>query len=120
VAGIPVRELIAEDKLQAIIQRARVGGGEIVGLVGVSAWYAPAAGAVEMVESIVLDQKRVLPCAAWLQGEYGMKDLYMGVPVVLGKNGIEKILEIPLDAAEKAMFEDSAAKVRATVAETKL
>ncbi|HVU14327.1 MAG TPA: malate dehydrogenase, partial [Phototrophicaceae bacterium] len=81
VAGIPVRELIAEDKLQAIIQRARVGGGEIVGLVGVSAWYAPAAGAVEMVESIIRDQKRVIPSAVLLNGEYGFDGLYVGVLV---------------------------------------
>lgn len=115
VAGIPVRELIAEDKLQAIIQRARVGGGEIVGLVGVSAWYAPAAGTVEMVESIIRDQKRVIPSAVLLNGEYGYKDLYVGVPVVLGKAGVEKVIEMELDESEKAMLAKSAASVQSVV-----
>ncbi len=115
VAGIPVRELIAEDKLQAIIQRARVGGGEIVGLVGVSAWYAPAAGAVEMVESIIRDQKRVIPSAVLLNGEYGYNGLYVGVPVVLGKNGAEKIIEMQLNDEEKAMLDKSANSVKAVV-----
>ncbi len=115
VAGIPVRELIAEDKLQAIIQRARVGGGEIVGLVGVSAWYAPAAGAVEMVESIIRDQKRVIPSAVLLNGEYGFNGLYVGVPVVLGKNGAEKIIEMQLNDEEKAMLAKSASSVQSVV-----
>lgn len=115
VAGIPVRELIAEDKLQAIIQRARVGGGEIVGLVGVSAWYAPAAGTVEMVESIIRDQKRVIPSAVLLNGEYGYKDLYVGVPVVLGKAGVEKVIEMELDESEQAMLAKSAASVQSVV-----
>lgn len=115
VAGIPVRELIAEDKLQAIIQRARVGGGEIVGLVGVSAWYAPAAGTVEMVESIIRDQKRVIPSAVLLNGEYGYNGLYVGVPVVLGKNGVEKVIEMELDESEKAMLAKSAASVQSVV-----
>lgn len=115
VAGIPVRELIAEDKLQAIIQRARVGGGEIVGLVGVSAWYAPAAGTVEMVESIIRDQKRVIPSAVLLNGEYGYNGLYVGVPVVLGKAGVEKVIEMELDESEKAMLAKSAASVQSVV-----
>ena len=115
VAGIPVRELIAEDKLQAIIQRARVGGGEIVGLVGVSAWYAPAAGTVEMVESIIRDQKRVIPSAVLLNGEYGYSGLYVGVPVVLGKNGVEKVIEMQLNDEEKAMLAKSAASVQSVV-----
>jgi malate dehydrogenase len=115
VAGIPVRELIAEDKLQAIIQRARVGGGEIVGLVGVSAWYAPAAGTVEMVESIIRDQKRVIPSAVLLNGEYGYNGLYVGVPVVLGKTGVEKVIEMELDESEKAMLAKSAASVQSVV-----
>ena len=115
VAGIPVRELMAEDKLQAIIQRARVGGGEIVGLVGVSAWYAPAAGTVEMVESIIRDQKRVIPSAVLLNGEYGYNGLYVGVPAVLGKNGVEKVIEMQLDDTEKAMLAKSAASVKSVV-----
>jgi malate dehydrogenase len=115
VAGIPVRELMAEDKLQAIIERARKGGGEIVGLVGVSAWYAPAAGTVEMVEAIVRDQKRVIPSAVLLKGEYGFKDLYVGVPAVLGAKGVEKIIEMQLNDEEKAMLAKSAASVQSVV-----
>ncbi|MCC6801655.1 MAG: malate dehydrogenase [Anaerolineae bacterium] len=115
VAGIPVRELIAEDKLQAIIERTRKGGGEIVGLVGVSAWYAPAAGTVEMVEAIIRDQKRVIPSAVLLNGEYGYDGLYVGVPVVLGANGVEKIIEMQLDESEKAMLAKSAASVQSVV-----
>ena len=115
VAGIPVRELIDEDKLQAIIARTRKGGGEIVGLIGVSAWYAPAAGAVEMVEAIVRDQKRVIPSAVLLNGEYGYDGLYVGVPAVLGKNGVERIIEMELDDEEKKMLEVSANAVKAVV-----
>lgn len=118
VGGVPLTSLLPKEKIDAIIQRTRGGGAELVKLMGTSAWYAPAAAAVEMVESIVLDQKRVLPCAAWLTGEYGHKDLYMGVPTLLGRNGAEKILEIPLSAEEKAMFDASAAKVRSTAEET--
>jgi malate dehydrogenase len=115
VAGIPVRELIAEDRLQAIIQRARVGGGEIVGLVGVSAWYAPAAGTVEMVEAIIRDQKRVIPSAVLLEGQYGYSGLYVGVPAVLGKGGVEKVIEMQLNDEEKAMLAKSAASVQSVV-----
>lgn len=115
VAGIPVRELMAEDKLQAIIERARKGGGEIVGLIGVSAWYAPAAGTVEMVEAIVRDQKRVIPSAVLLDGQYGYNGLYVGVPVVLGANGVERVIEMQLNAEEKAMLEKSANAVRSVV-----
>lgn len=115
VAGIPVRELIAEDKLQAIIERTRKGGGEIVGLIGVSAWYAPSAGTVEMVEAIVRDQKRVIPSAVYLQGEYGYNGLYVGVPTVLGANGVERIIEMDLNDEEKAMLEKSASAVRSVV-----
>jgi malate dehydrogenase len=120
VGGVPLTSLLPKEKIDAMITRTQNGGAEIVKLMGTSAWYAPAAATVEMVESIVLNQKRVLPCAAWLQGEYGMKDLYMGVPCVLGSNGVEKIIEAPLNDEEKAMFAASADKVRATVAETKL
>ena len=115
VAGIPVRELIAEDKLQAIIERTRKGGGEIVGLIGVSAWYAPAAGTVEMVEAIIRDQKRVIPSAVLLNGEYGYNGLYVGVPVVLGKNGVEKVIEMELNDEEKAMLAKSAQSVQSVV-----
>lgn len=112
VAGIPVTELISKDKLDAIIQRAKVGGGEIVQLLGTSAWYAPGAAAAQMVEAIVKDQKRIFPVCAWLKGEYGMKDIYLGVPVILGKNGVEKIIELQLNADEKALLEASAKSVK--------
>ena len=115
VAGIPVRELMAEDKLQAIIERARKGGGEIVGLIGVSAWYAPAAGTVEMVEAIIRDQKRVIPSAVLLSGQYGYEGLYVGVPVVIGAKGVEKIIEMELNDEEKAMLEKSASSVKSVV-----
>ena len=112
VAGIPVTELISEEKLNEIIERTKFGGGEIVKLLGTSAWYAPGAAAAQMVEAIVRDQKRIFPVCAWLQGEYGMKDIYLGVPVVLGKNGIEKIIELDLNEDEKALLEESAEAVR--------
>jgi malate dehydrogenase len=112
VGGIPVTELIAKDKLDAIIERTKVGGGEIVQLLGTSAWYAPGAAAAQMVEAIIRDQRRVFPVCAWLQGEYGMKDIYLGVPVILGKNGIERIIELDLNADEKKLLEDSAEHVK--------
>jgi malate dehydrogenase len=112
VAGIPVTELIEKDKLDAIIERTKKGGGEIVNLLGTSAWYAPGAAAAQMVEAIVRDQKRIFPVCALLNGEYGMKDIYLGVPVVLGKNGIEKIIELKLNAEEKKLLEDSAKAVK--------
>lgn len=112
VGGIPVTEMIEKDKLDAIIQRTKVGGGEIVKLLGTSAWYAPGAAAAQMVEAIVRDQKRIFPVCAWLQGEYGMNDIYLGVPVKLGKNGIEKIIELDLNDEEKADLEGSATAVK--------
>jgi malate dehydrogenase len=115
VAGIPVTELIDADKLNEIIERTKFGGGEIVKLLGTSAWYAPGAAAAQMVEAIVRDQKRIFPVCAWLQGEYNMKDIYLGVPVVLGKNGIEKIIELDLNADEKALLEESANAVRSVM-----
>jgi malate dehydrogenase len=115
VAGIPVRELIPEARLQAIIDRTRNGGGEIVALIGVSAWYAPAAGTVEMVEAIVKDQKRVIPSAVLLSGQYGYKDLYIGVPAVLGAAGIERVIEMQLNDEEKAMLKVSADAVQSVV-----
>ncbi len=112
VSGIPVTELIAEDKLNAIIERTKVGGGELVKLMGTSAWYAPGAAAAQMVESIVKDENRIYPCCCWLQGEYGLKDIYLGVPVKLGRNGIEQIIELQLTDAEKASLNQSAESVR--------
>ena len=105
VGGIPVTELIDEDKLNAIVERTKKGGGEIVNLLGTSAWYAPGAAAAQMVEAIVRDQRRVFPCCAWLTGEYGVNDLYLGVPVILGKNGIERIIELDLNDGEKALID---------------
>ncbi len=112
VAGIPVTELIGPDKLNAIIERTKKGGGELVKLMGTSAWYAPGAAAAQMAESIVKDQKRVFPVCVKLEGEYGINDCYLGVPVVLGKNGIEKIIELDLNAEEKAMLETSRQHVK--------
>lgn len=112
VAGIPVTELIAEDKLNAIIERTKKGGGEIVNLLGTSAWYAPGAAAAQMVEAVVRDQKRIFPVCAWLQGEYGLKDIYLGVPVKLGKNGIEEIIELKLNEQEKESLYTSANSVK--------
>ncbi|WP_343604299.1 malate dehydrogenase [Fluviicola sp.] len=112
VGGIPVTELIDAAKLDAIIERTKVGGGEIVKLLGTSAWYAPGAAAAQMVEAIIRDQRRVFPVCAWLQGEYGMKDIYLGVPVILGKNGIERIIELDLNADEKKLLEESAVAVK--------
>lgn len=115
VGGIPVTELIDADKLQAIIERTKVGGGELVKLMGTSAWYAPGAAAAQMVEAIIRDQKRVFPVCAMLNGEYGMKDIYLGVPVVLGKNGIEKIIEVKLDDQEKELLATSAKAVKSVM-----
>ena len=115
VGGIPVTELIEESKLNEIIERTKFGGGEIVKLLGTSAWYAPGAAAAQMVEAIVRDQKRIFPVCAWLQGEYGMKDIYLGVPVVLGKNGIEKIIELHLNEDEKALLTESAEAVKSVM-----
>lgn len=112
VAGIPVTELIAKDKLDAIIQRTKVGGGELVNLMGTSAWYAPGAAAAQMVESIVRNQKRIFPCCVWLQGEYGLKDIYLGVPVKLGSHGIEQIIELKLNNEEMDSLRKSAVAVK--------
>ena len=115
VAGIPIRELIPEDRLQNIIARTRKGGGEIVGLIGVSAWYAPSAGTVEMVEAIIRDQKRIIPSAVLLDGEYGYNGLYIGVPAILGKGGVEKVIQMELNDEEKAMLDISAKAVQSVV-----
>ena len=112
VSGIPVTELIDMDTLNAIVQRTKVGGGEIVNLLGTSAWYAPGAAAAQMVEAIIKNEKRIFPVCAWLTGEYGMKDIYLGVPCKLGKNGIEEIIELKLDTAEMELLQASATAVR--------
>src|SRR5690606_15880647 len=115
VGGIPLTELLPADKIESIITRTRNGGGEIVGLMGYSGYYAPSAAVIAMVESILLDKKRVLPTACYLSGEYGYKDLYIGVPAVLGAGGVEKIIEMKLGDKEKAMLEVSANAVRDVV-----
>jgi len=115
VSGIPVTELIESSKLDAIIERTKFGGGEIVKLLGTSAWYAPGAAAAQMVEAIVRDQKRIFPVCAWLSGEYNLKDIYLGVPVVLGKDGIERIIELDLNDQEREMLNESADSVRSVM-----
>jgi malate dehydrogenase len=115
VGGIPVRELMAEDKLQAIIERTRQGGGEIVGLLGYSGYYAPAAGSVEMAEAVLKDQKRVIPSAVLLNGQYGYNGLFIGVPAIIGAKGVERIIEMELNSEEKEMLEISAKAVREVV-----
>lgn len=107
VGGIPVTELIDADKLNAIVERTKNGGGELVKLMGTSAWYAPGASAAQMVEAIVKDQKRVFPVCVKLEGEYGINDCYLGVPVVLGKNGVEKVLELKLTKEENELLQTS-------------
>lgn len=117
VAGIPIEKLIPADRIEAIVQRARVGGGEIVGLLGNgSAYYAPAASLVQMTEAVLKDKKRIIPVIAYLQGEYGYDDLFMGVPAVLGGDGIEKVIELELTPEEKAALDKSAASVRNVIA----
>jgi malate dehydrogenase len=115
VAGIPVTELISKEKQDAIIERTAKGGGEIVGLLGYSGYYAPAAGVAIMVESILKDKKRVIPSAVYTQGEYGYNDLFIGVPAVLGRKGVEHIIEMELNDEEKAMLDHSAEAVRTVV-----
>ncbi len=112
VGGIPVTELLSKDKLDAIVDRTKKGGGELVNLMGTSAWYAPGAAAAQMVEAIVKDQKRIFPCCALLKGEYGLKDIYLGVPVKLGKKGIEQIIELKLTADEMKLVHESARSVK--------
>lgn len=116
VAGIPVTELISEEKLNTIIERTKKGGGEIVNLLGTSAWYAPGAAAAQMVEAIVRDQKRIFPVCAKLDGEYGLKDIFLGVPAKLGKDGIEQIIELDLNDQEKELLYASADAVKEVMA----
>src|SRR5438105_4176067 len=115
VGGVPLRKLVSEDRIQAMVERTAKGGGEIVNLLGTSAWYAPGAAAAQMVDAIVLDEKRVLPCTAYLEGEYGIEGLYMGVPVKLGAGGVEQVIELQLGDEERKALEDSAAAVREVV-----
>lgn len=113
VKGIPITELLPKKKIESLIERTRKGGAEIIALLkSGSAYYAPAAATFQMIKSILLDEKRMLPCAAYLNGEYGIKDIYMGVPVILGKEGVEKIVEVKLTKEEKAQFRKSCASVR--------
>ena len=112
VSGIPITELLGKDVLDRIVERTRKGGGELVALMGTSAWYAPGAAVAQMVEAIVKNQKRIFPVCAYLKGEYGLKDIYLGVPVKLGTKGVEKIMEIDLNAEEKKMLNASAESVK--------
>jgi len=112
VAGIPVTELIDEEKLDAIVERTKKGGGELVNLMGTSAWYAPGSAAAQMVEAIVMDQKRIFPCCVKLEGEYGLNDIFVGVPVKLGKNGVEEVIEVKLNDAEMELLKSSATAVK--------
>jgi malate dehydrogenase len=112
INGIPARQLVAAERFAAIVDRTRNGGAEVVRLMGTSAYYAPASSAIQMAKAFLHDEKRLIPCAAYLQGEYGYRDLYIGVPVILGGNGVEKIVEIALEPGEKQMLDNSAKAVR--------
>ncbi len=112
VAGIPVTELIDEDRLNAIVERTKYGGGELVKLMGTSAWYAPGAAAAQMVEAIAKDEKRIFPCCVRLSGQYGLNDVFVGVPVKLGSNGVEQIIELKLTSAEQDLLNKSAEEVK--------
>jgi malate dehydrogenase len=116
VGGVPLRKLVAEDRIAAMVERTAKGGGEIVDLLGTSAWYAPGAAAAQMVDAVCLDEKRVLPCTVYLTGEYGIDGLYMGVPVKLGAGGVEQLIELELDDSEREALNRSADAVRDVVA----
>lgn len=115
VGGVPLRKLASDEDIQAMVERTAKGGGELVSLLGTSAWYAPGAAAAQMVDAIMLDEKRLLPCTAYLEGEYGIEDLYMGVPVLLGAEGIEEIVELDLSEDEQRQLQASADAVREVV-----
>jgi malate dehydrogenase len=115
IGGVPLTKLVAQKRIEAMVERTRVGGGEVVTLLGTSAWYAPGAAAAQMVDAVMRDEKRVLPCTALLEGEYGIDGLYMGVPVKLGAGGIEEIIELDLSEQERGWLEESAAAVRDVV-----
>ena len=112
VSGIPVTELIEDEKLNDIIERTKFGGGELVKLMGTSAWYAPGSAAAQMVEAIIKDQKRIFPVCIKLEGEYGIDDCYLGVPVVLGSNGVEKVIELNLNSEELKLLEEARQHVK--------
>jgi len=120
VAGVPIGELLPADKIDAIVQRTRKGGGEIVNLLGTSAYYAPGAAAARMVEAILKDQKLILPCSVVLEGEYGLRDIAFGVPAKLGRGGMEQIIEVALDGNEKAMLQKSVELIRGSMAALKI
>ena len=115
VGGVPLQKIVTAEKIDSMVQRTAKGGGELVELLGTSAWYAPGAAAAQMVDSIMLDEKRVLPCTAYLEGKYGIEGLYMGVPVKLGSGGIEAIYELDLSKDEQALLDESAGAVREVV-----
>ncbi len=115
VAGIPITQLISDERLDAIIERTKMGGGELVKLMGTSAYYAPAAGSIQMAEAIIKDKKRILPCAAFCQEEYGVGGCYVGVPCVLGSSGVEKVIEVELDDRERKLLDSSVAHVKELV-----
>jgi malate dehydrogenase len=115
VGGIPLAKLVGEADIESMVQRTAKGGGELVELLGTSAWYAPGAAAAQMVDAIMLDEKRILPCTAYLEGEYGIDGLYMGVPVKLGSAGIEAVYQLDLSKEEQAMLDESAGAVREVV-----
>jgi malate dehydrogenase len=115
VGGVPLTKLVAQDRIDAMVERTRKGGGEIVNLLGTSAWYAPGAAAAQIADAIALDEKRVLPCTALLEGEYGIDDLYIGVPVKLGAEGVEEIVELDLSDQERTWLQESADAVRDVV-----
>jgi malate dehydrogenase len=115
VGGVPLEQLVSRAKIAKMVERTRKGGGEIVNLLGTSAWYAPGAAAAQMVDAVMLDERRVLPCTAYLEGEYGIRDLYMGVPVKLGAGGIEEIVKLKLTDEERRWLRDSAKAVREVV-----
>jgi len=116
ISGIPLTQFLPRERLDKLVERARTGGAEIVGLLKTgSAYYAPAAASVQMAEAIVLDKKRILPCSAWLQGEYGLEGLFLGVPCKLGRSGLEQVLEVELTEAERSALHKSADAVRETM-----
>lgn len=117
ISGMPVTQFIDDDKLKEIVERTKGGGGELVNLMGTSAWYAPGAAAAQMVEAIVLDQNRILPCAAHLNGEYGQEELFLGVPVKLGEGGIKEIIEVDLNEEEQQLMDTSADHVHSVLAD---
>lgn len=115
IGGIPIRNLLSEEKVQEAIHRTQLGGEEIIGYLGRSGWYAAGAAVCEMVESVICDQRRVFPACAYLKGEYGFEDIYLGVPVIIGKNGVERVIELELDEDDKGRFNTSQEEVRRTI-----